>query len=73
MSEEKLKLIGEVDVYIKALTHVEHLFNRLYLMERLNKECCEKCPLMEELAKLRDRLETERFEELERRLGYYLK
>lgn len=55
-----------------ALEHVQSIYERLYLKNRLC-ETCKGCHLMEELNKLLEMAKGKRFEMIEKEIGYYLR
>lgn len=58
--------------YADCLEHIEEIFNRLCKRGTLSKDC-HSCPLLDEVIRLRLLVNGDRFEQVERELGYFLK
>ncbi len=57
--------------YSNAIEHMEAIFNRLCIKEKLG-ENCKECPFMYEVEKIRTLLRNKQFEQLEKKIGYVL-
>ncbi len=57
--------------YADSLEHIEEIFNRLCIRHKLSEKC-KQCPFLEEIENMRTLVKSQKFDQIEKELGYFL-